>query len=541
LPGAIQHIFVLMLENRSFDHMLGFSGIKGTDAQSGGATEIMGLIDLSLLQLARSQGVNTASGMVRRKGQPWPPPPAISIRDLFTSNQFNGQTYRVTQPADFAMPADPCHEFECVVDQLCGPGVQYHPGGSYPPITNSGFVDSYVENTAIAQDSATEAALASANPGEIMKAYSPWQLPVLIALCEEFVVCDNWFSSLPGPTWPNRFFAHAASSGGLDHSPSSGDVVKWETVDGFDFANGTIFDALNNNNIPWRIYAGDNFPVVAGLKGINLTDIRDYSDFGPDVSQANYPASYTFIEPSYDEFSEYRCGTSQHPLGDVTRGEGLIKATYESIRNSPIWSSSLLVVTWDEHGGFFDHIAPPPAVPPGDTALDDDNTQHGFTFAQYGPRVAAIVMSPLIPKNLIDHRLYDHSSIPATLEACFGFGPLTQRDAAANNLMLLVSLQSPRGDARATLPAPVASDAGGCGPATFLTKAGAVQSPVSRPSDPADAGNGPGFLHVALRMELQLSPPTERDQVLARFNAVKTRADAIAYLDHVSQLIQAKG
>src|SRR5947207_5853307 len=144
LANGINHVFVLMLENRSFDHMLGFSGIKGTDALTGSATQIIGLVDLSLLQLARSLQANTASGMVQRKGQKWPPPPTISMRGLFTSNQFNGQIYRAGQPADYAMPLGPGHEFPDVTVQLCGPGVTYPPGGAYPNIDNSGFVPPYV-------------------------------------------------------------------------------------------------------------------------------------------------------------------------------------------------------------------------------------------------------------------------------------------------------------------------------------------------------------------------------------------------------------
>jgi phospholipase C len=216
---GIQHIFVLILENRSFDHMLGFSGITGADAASGRLTAINGLTlaTTSLLQLARSCQTNAVSGVVQRRGEEWPPPPAISVRSLLgssVSNTFNGQKFTVTQPADYAMPVDPGHEFPEVVEQLSGPGVNYQSGSAYPPIFNTGFVSSYVKSGG------------QSNPGEIMKCYSPSQLPVLNALAQEFVICDNWFASIPGPTWPNRFFAHAASSGGLDHSPSGTEILK---------------------------------------------------------------------------------------------------------------------------------------------------------------------------------------------------------------------------------------------------------------------------------------------------------------------------
>jgi phospholipase C len=531
--GIIQHVFVLMLENRSFDHMLGFSGITGTDAVSGERTAINGLTvaGTSLLQLARSWQRNTVSGIVLRQGGKWPPPPTISVRQLLASgmsNVFNRLTFRATQPADYAMPVDPGHEFPDVLEQLSGPGAVYPSGGAYPPVLNSGFVAAYAASGGLN------------DPGEIMKCYVPGQLPVLNTLAQEFAVCDHWYASMPGPTWPNRFFVHAASSGGLDHSPSTADIAAWESVDGFSFQNGTIFDRMNENNTKWRLYKGDHFPAVAGLRGINLDDINDYQDFGADVAQSGYPASYTFIEPSYGNVAtDYKCGTSQHPQDDVTRGEMLMKCTYEAIRSSPLWNSSLLIITWDEHGGFYDHVPPPAAIPPGDQPGDDDNNQYGFTFRQYGVRVPAIVISPLIPHNLIDHRPYDHASIPATLEACFGLSPMTERDATANHLMPLVSLSSPRGDTPPTLPLPAQSGIGGCD--AFLCSAPPAMEPLppSRPQDTIDDGNLPGIMHAALRWDLTLSPPEQRDAILARFRTLQTRADAWEYMNEVRQKILA--
>src|SRR5580704_4827837 len=91
------------------------------------------------------------------------------------------------------------------------------------------------------------------------------QLPVMHALATEFVVCDNWHASMPGPTWPNRMFIHAASSSGLDHSPSIAEIADWEALAGFSFQNGTIFDALREKGITRRLYGGDDFPMVSAL------------------------------------------------------------------------------------------------------------------------------------------------------------------------------------------------------------------------------------------------------------------------------------
>jgi phospholipase C len=524
VANGIEHIFVLMLENRSFDHMLGYSAIHGQDAVTGAPTQIRGLTSLSLLQLAKSFQVGAVSGFAKKKNLGWPLSGSNSLRDFFTANSFAGTTYRASSGADYSMPADPCHEFLCVLTQLCGDGASYPPNGPYPNVTNGGFVTSYAMG---GMGDATQSA-AAGDPNEIMRCFAPGQLPVLIALAQEFVVCDSWHASMPGPTWPNRLFAHGASSGGLDHSPSDLDILKWVSVDGFQFANGSIFDALGRAGLKWRIYAGDNFPIVAALHGINLTDPRDFGKFASDLMSGGYDAAYTFIEPNYDVFSDYRSGNSQHPLGDATLGEALIKTTYEAIRGSPLWTSSLLIVTWDEHGGFFDHIPPPAATPPGDVASDDDNNTNGFAFDRYGPRVPAVVISPLIPKNLIDHRLYDHASIPATIEACFGIAPLTRRDGTAKNLLPLVSLTNARSDTPATLPPPAIST---------VDSDRIFVAPIFDGDRSLNSGNLPGFLFVALRLELQASKAESRAGILNQFAGLRTLADAKDYLAHVASLI----
>jgi len=483
--AGIQHIFVLMLENRSFDHMLGFSGIMGRDAETGAATAISGL-----------KGTET--------------------------NSFNGKPYGVSRGASNVMPHDPAHEFPDVLLQLCGPGASYLSGGAYPAIQNSGFAQSYGNHYT--------------NPGDVMSCYdTAKQLPALQALAQEFVVCDNWHASMPGPTWPNRLFVHAASSGGLDHSPSVAEIVLWESLQGFSFKNGTIFDALQKAGIPRRLYAGDDFPLVSALKGISLSDIRHFSQFASGLSGASYDYNYVLIEPSYDALNDYKNGDSQHPLGDVTQGEVLIKATYEAIRNSPLWDSSLLVIVWDEHGGFYDGGAfPSQAVAPGDTAPGSEHNQTGFTFQQYGARVPAVVISPRIPKNLIDHRLYDHSSIPATIEALCGLKPLTARDAAANSLHRLISLSTARTDAPTKLPNPTSA----VSQPVSLTTPQPVTS-VARPQDSASDGNVPAVLHAALRQDLEASPADQRGAILARAAAIKTRQQASQYLDAVRTKVRA--
>lgn len=480
--SQIQHVFVLMLENRSFDHMLGFSGVTGTDAETGAPTKI---------------DVLTGS----------------------ESNTFNGQPFPVSPGALDTMPADPGHEFSNVLMQLCGPGVSYPRGGPYPTINRSGFVASYVGSGG------------GSSPGVVMNCYSPTQLPVLHSLAAEFVLCDNWHASMPGPTWPNRMFVHAASSNGLDHSPSIEEIAEWETLAGFAFPNGTIFDALAKKGIGHRLYGGDDFPMVSALKGIHLDDIRHYDQFSSDLQQSSLPFSYVFIEPAYDVANDYKNGTSQHPLADVNRGEALIKSTYEAIRNSAFWESSLLVITWDEHGGFYDHATPPDAVAPGVSDLSSSHNRYGFTFEKYGLRVPAVVASPWIARNLIDHRLYDHASIPATLEALLGLSSLTKRDAAANNLKPLLALATPRKDAPTVLPSVASPEAAPLATATAESVPSIAS--VSRPDASADDGNLPGIVQGALRQDLALSLPAERPAILARVRSIKKRSEAVQYLNEV--------
>jgi len=364
----VEHVFVLMLENRSFDHVFGFSEIAGVGVD-GNPTTVDG---------------------------------ADPTRD---ANPFGGVDVPVAAPADFALKdvdKDPGHEFDDALAQLCGPDVTYQ-GGPYPqPITNSGFVQNYADT-------------GSPTPERIMKCYAPEQLPVLHALAREFAICDRWFSSLPGPTFPNRFFALAGTSGGLDGSPSKLDIVAATTVDGYRFANGNVFDLLDRYCIEWRIFEGDEFPVSFVLSGMTLNALQgrfdDFDELASELSAPSLGPRFVFIEPQYGahDFAvtgpgDFTCGNSMHPLDDVTRGERLVKDVYEAIRNSPHWERTLLIVAFDEHGGFYDHVAPAPAVPPGDP-VPDAYVQNHFEFDQLGVRVPALVVSPYIRKGVVDHRV----------------------------------------------------------------------------------------------------------------------------------------
>ncbi|MFO1045329.1 MAG: alkaline phosphatase family protein [Planctomycetaceae bacterium] len=552
----IQNVFVLMLENHSFDNVFAFSGVKGV------------------------RGATTSN-----------------------SNSYNGTTYNVTKGAPAAMPTDPGHEFNDVLEQVCGTGTSYS-GGTYPNTNGSGFASNYATTT-------TEGdAPASSDIGDIMACFdTPNQLPVFSTLASNFTLCDQWYSSLPGPTWPNRFFVHAASSGGMDDSPSSTDMANWETVDGYTLDKGTIFDKIKSNswkfagapssyNLSYRLYNdcqqppvsivaeaaaegllglfgsemgpaewaavaaamasipacslySDNaidslgvggmgwIPQVLSLNNISVNEIHSMSSFASDLSHP-YDPCYTFIEPHYgftlDSKSSlgFKGGSSQHPMDDTYGGEGLIKAVYEGIRNSPLWYTSILIITYDEHGGFYDSIPP---VPGDAHAPDDKNVKgvnkHGFDFKTYGVRVPAVVVSPMVAAQMA-HTVYDHSSVPATIEKCFHIGNLTNRDQHANSISDLCTRSIAGGSIRTdnvTLPSPVRSQS---------------PAPAPKPEDLAvqmsqplpKQGNLIGFLQILLKTELEVSDGTQatREAIVNAFKNIKTRGDAMQYAIKVAGL-----
>ncbi len=403
---VVKKVFVLMLENRSFDHMLGFSGLDGTDAITGKPRSINGL-------------------------QP----------GKYFNRDSSGNLLYASTGAAYDLKEDPGHEFNDVVEQLCGAGAAVDPlTGRYPRVTNSAFVLNYLRQHP------------STSPVPVMQCFEATRLPVLESLAKEFAVCDAWYSPVPGATWPNRFFIHAASSAGMVESPDWSALTSTFFL-GYSFQHGTIFDLLDASNIDWCVYEGDAFPQAFAIRGMTWQWIRnhrfrDFVHFENDIKSADFKPQYVFIEPNYGRDilppMDFMGGNSQHPIDNVLRGELLIKKVYESIRQSPHWESSVLVITYDEHGGFYDHVPPPTgATPPGDAA--NVSRQPEFDFKQYGVRVPTLVISPFTARNIIDGTLYDHASFLRTLELLFDLPTLTDRDRnAADFIHLLRSVKDPR-------------------------------------------------------------------------------------------------
>ena len=413
----IQRFVVLMFENRSFDHLAGF--LKASNPAVAGLS-------------------GTESNYTDPNA---PAPPAVTVGPA----------------TSYLLYFDPGHEFEDVQMQLYGSNGATPPAANKPsdPAAMSGFV-------CCAAQSARVAGVPGAAP-RIMECFQPAQVQVFSALAQQFALINFWHSSLPGPTWPNRFFVHAATSGGLTDSPSDDQIVG-----GFSFANGTIYQRLAAAGKDWRIYH-DGLPQAAGVTNLRLEYVdpltkhfREMSFFADDVKSGSLP-EYTFIEPNYDSGDNYVNGNSMHPLNDIRKGEQLLKQVYETLRNSNYWQDTMLIVTFDEHGGFYDHVPPPPAVPSGDDTTHL-NSAHPFAFDRLGVRVPAIVVSAYTQAGTVigtdasdPATLFDHSSIVATVEKRFGLQPLTMRDETARTLDIALNLANPRDDAPATLPEPAAA------------------------------------------------------------------------------------
>ncbi len=498
--SKITNVFVLMLENHSFDNIFGQSKIPG----------IYGTSDY---------------------------PPA--------SNNYAGSTYFVGSPAPSAMPTDPGHEFEDTLEQLCGPGVVLQ-GGTYPTVLNSGFIANY------ATSDSEDTGLPSPQDWDmIMKGFdTQTQLPVLYKLATSFTLCDNWYSAMPGPTWPNRFFVHGASSHGFDHSPAKTDLAWWyyHGGEGFTYPNGSIFDALTKAGLAWRVYNDDKnayssspssslglgwIPHLASIKGQSYFQFRDVSTLLAQDLQNPYPYQYTFIEPNYGNIvnSSYQGGSSHHPKDDPSGAEGLVAAVYNAIRNSPVWSTSLLIITYDEHGGFYDHMAPSVAPAPGDGPWPKGYNRSGFNFEHLGVRVPTLVISPWVTTP-VDHTVYEHSTVLKTLEDLFGLSHLTQRDQAANSLTTLLTGDKPRADAP-LLPEQAA-------PATESVemKPEVIAELDSQPLK--EHGNLNGFLGIALKIRHEMLTSEEgRASEVAAFESVKTMGDAWRYLQETRKRVEA--
>jgi phospholipase C len=391
VPADIQHVVVLMLENRSFDCML---------------------------------------------GRLYPDDPDYRGLTLNESNPYANAPIRVWSgdgmPPDIACTPkpDPGEKFKDINQQLFGPDGKR----TQAPPNMNGFASNYA-----GQPASKDGPFA---PRNAMHFFNPNQVPVISQLARAFGVSDDWYASAPCQTWPNRFFTHTGTARG--HVDNNTFLVP--------FPAESIFHRLQKAGKPWRVYFHD-MPQSILLGDIWLSALfhfRRFNQFLADAQTGNLP-NYSFIEPRY--FSDLflnNIPNDEHPPHDVTYGEQLITQVYNAVRASPCWEKTLLIITYDEHGGCFDHVPPPTAVSP-DTNVNKD---YNYAFDSYGVRVPAVLISPYIkqgskirppPDANGKERHFDHTSIIATVRKLFlpGDPPLTRRDAAAPDLLSSLTLAVP--------------------------------------------------------------------------------------------------
>jgi phospholipase C len=394
--GVVDHVVVLMLENRSFDHMLGFL-YAGNGNKSPSGQEFDGL-----------------TGNESNPG----PDGDVKVFPIDASKQY----------AYFMPGADPGEGYLATNAQLYG--TTKPASGAVPGM--DGFVNDFAY-TLKWEASEKLSILPGTTPASIMGCFPPEMLPVLSGLARGYAVSDRWFGSVPTETLPNRFFAlQATSQGYMDDKTRQCSAP-------------SIFSHLQANGHDWTVY-GYTSPPLTRESVIDIRDAPDsrfglFSDFQA-AAAAGKLSAFTFLEPSWGSK-----GNSQHPNYDVALGEQLIHDAYYAVRNGPGWEQTLLVITYDEHGGLYDHVPPPGGATPPDSTPGE----YEFDFTRFGPRVPTVLVSPYIEAGTVLRAPdggppFDHTSVLKTLETRFGVPPLTARDAAAPDVAAAFTLEQARDD-----------------------------------------------------------------------------------------------
>jgi len=383
----LKHIVVLMMENRSFDHMLG-----------------------SLKQ--KDQRIN---GLTGNESNP----------------DTTGAIVRVQQKAEFQsqLDPDPDHHF---------PGVDLQIFGGQPPgpgrmANMQGFVKDYFSQTKDVNRS-----------HNIMYYFDSLKdLPVLSTLATEFAVFNGWFSSIPGPTICNRAFAHYGTSFG-----QVGMDIFYILDKGVLSIYERMIQAGHTAKIYYYDQPSSTMEIVNLLKD-QPQIFATLDQFIADCAGNTLP-EYSFIEPCYNDHPGADGGqvlaSDQHPDHNVREGERFIANVYNAIRTNPtLWQNTALLVVYDEHGGIYDHVVPPACTPDGYSAsADATGTGEAFSFDRLGIRVPAVLVSPWIPRGTVvpgiedaNPQIFEHASIPGTLTNFFlnGDAKRTAREQQAKNFL----------------------------------------------------------------------------------------------------------
>lgn len=502
---AFKNVVVLMLENRSFDNLLG--------------------------NLYQNHEIPDGKSFAGLQTGPLSNPVPKRATDYKTVKSVSTQ-----QASNYHQPyPDPGEEYQHVNTQLFNHVDQKNIGVSQEdmvapynipqpqPTTPSmeGFVNDYI-NTLQALHPGKK--IDESMYGTIMQCFTNEQIPVLTTLAKEFAVFDHWFCSVPSQTWCNRAFWHAATSGGEVINPleegagtigSIKDMVTWiEKV----WTKPTLFSRLKEKQIPFKIYS-ELFPLtnlVNGPQNIKETNFL-FQEFLDDAAKGTLKP-YSFVEPQF--FGQHN---DQHPSaenkptrdGTVILGEKLIWEVYNAVKNSPQRDETLLIITYDEHGGCFDHVAPPETIPP-EKSMEG---ALGFQFNRLGVRVPMVMISPYIQKNTIINTIFDHSSFLKTMSEKWNFQNLTHRDLHANSFAHVFSNKK-RND-YPDIPEPIIKQTGN--EAYLKDKLNGLQKSIVH------------GLHALA--SIQLKDKTNIERLLVDPTEIKNVGDAMSYIKKLKSII----
>ena len=391
----IKHVVVLMEENRSFDHMCGFfpgvDGLKGTEY------------------------------------------------NLLNVSDPNSKRIYVNKTSPYVGPWGPKHDCNSTTDKLFGVLNSCQPSAHAVP-DMSGFAQ--FEHVIEQRHDASS----------VLNMFTPERLPIMSTLAAEFNLFDKYFASMPGPTWPNRLFQLMGTTEGNTKTK----VWDPNTLTGL-YDGKTIFDLFEEAGYDWRFYYDDAPLEMAMLKTLveHPLHVHDMERFKRDAKEGTLP-TFSYMNPRW--FVDNTTGegsNDQHPDHDVAFGEELMKGIYETLRAGKGWNNTLFIITYDEHGGFYDHVPPPSApIPDSSKSYPDD-----FSFNRTGLRIPTLMISPWVekgkvigaPENQGDSQ-FELTSIIKTMREMFGLGePLTKRDAWAASFADQF-LDTPRTDCPMTLP-----------------------------------------------------------------------------------------
>jgi phospholipase C len=349
----INNIVVLMMENRSFDHMLGYLRLEENRSDVDGLTPGM----------SNSDGKNN-----------------------YPIHHLEHTALRSSQ--------DPCHSGQCVAEQVAN--------------SNGGFVKNYIRT----------------HPGDserdlVMGYYNKKELLTYDYLAAEFAICDQWFSSVPGATWPNRLYAAAGRANGSKDN---------KTIPIYNLPAFVRY--LDARKVIWGWYTDNFFGSTLNLIDRKYRSLSNYNldDFYRQAAEGNLP-SVCWIDPIFVTTAGAFAANDDHPPADIRRGQEFVLNIYHALASNPEqWRKTVLVIVYDEHGGFYDHVTPP--------AAEDDNP----SFRSYGVRVPAVLVSPWVAQGAVVSTLFDHTSIIKTILLRFcrkadgSIPDMGKRVASANHL-----------------------------------------------------------------------------------------------------------